>query len=153
MKEVSLVIILNICYVTLFDRFKIDELIAEHGHEVLWLPPYHCHFNPTELVWSQAKRYYNSNIGQNGFEMEAVKKMWEESLEQIFFSITTKQSVHCHMKCIPLLILWTFVTECRHNGTNVVSQPSGNTSNVGKLCSAYKDADEGQLGGRNFNRK
>jgi hypothetical protein len=32
MKEVSLVTILNICYVTIFDRFKIDELIEEHGY-------------------------------------------------------------------------------------------------------------------------
>jgi hypothetical protein len=67
----------------LFDRFKIDELIEEHGHTILQLSPYHCHFNPIELVWSQAKRYYNSNIGRNGFGMEA----------------------------IPLLILWNFVID------------------------------------------
>jgi hypothetical protein len=57
------------------------------------------------------------------------------------------------MKFIPLLILWNFVKECRLDGKNVVSQPSGNTSKVGKLCSAYREADEGELGGRNFNRK
>jgi hypothetical protein len=68
-----------------FDRYKVDDLIKEHGHKVLRLPPYNCHFNPIELVWSQAKRYYNSNIGRNGFGMEAVKKMWEESLEQGLF--------------------------------------------------------------------
>jgi hypothetical protein len=45
------------------------------------------------MVWLQPKRYYNSNIGQNVFEMEAMKKMWEESLEQAcsFCSVTTKQ--------------------------------------------------------------
>lgn len=57
-----------------------DELIKEHGHKVLWLLPYHCHFNSTELVWLQAKRYNNSNIGRNGFGKEVVNKMWEESL-------------------------------------------------------------------------
>jgi NADH:ubiquinone oxidoreductase subunit 3 (subunit A) len=72
MKEVSLVIILNMCYTIFFDRFKIDELIEERGHKALQQPPYHCHFNPVELVWLQAERYYNSNIGQNGFGMEAV---------------------------------------------------------------------------------
>jgi transposase len=72
--------------------FKIEELIEEYGHTVLQLPPYHCHFNSIELVWLQAKRYYNSNIGKNGFGMEAMKKMWEESLEQVCsFCSTTKQ--------------------------------------------------------------
>jgi transposase len=52
-----------------FLRFKIDEFIEEHGHKVLCLPPYHCYFNPTECVWSQAKRYYNSNIGRDWFGM------------------------------------------------------------------------------------
>jgi hypothetical protein len=85
--------------------------------------------------------------------MEAMKKMWEESLEQFFFQWQPSKGVHRHMKCIPLLILWTFVIECKHNDTNVVSQPSGNTSNVGKLRLAYRDADEGELGDRNFKRK
>jgi hypothetical protein len=31
--------------------------------------------------------------------------------------------------------------------------PSGNTSNVGKLCTAYREADDGELGIRNFYRK
>jgi transposase len=52
-----------------FLRFKIYELIEEHGHKVLYIPPYHCHLNPTELVWSQTKRHYSPNIGG----MEAVK--------------------------------------------------------------------------------
>lgn len=34
------------------------------------------------------------------------------------------------------------VTEYRHNGTNVVTLPSGNTSNVGKLCMSQREADE-----------
>jgi transposase len=38
-----------------FDRFKIDELTEEVEHRVFWLPAYHCHFNPIELIWSQVK--------------------------------------------------------------------------------------------------
>jgi transposase len=58
-----------------FLRIKIDEFIEEHGHKVLCLPLYHFHFYPSELVWPHAKRYYNSNIGQKGFGMEALKEM------------------------------------------------------------------------------
>jgi hypothetical protein len=56
------------------------------------------------------------------------------------------------MKFLSLLILCNFVIECRHSGTNVISQPTGNTSNVGKLCLACREADEGLLGNRNFYR-
>jgi hypothetical protein len=77
------------------DRFTTDELIREHGHEVLSLPPYNCHFNPTGLAWSQAKNsaYHNSNMGRNGFGMEAVNKMWEESLKRVCYSL-----IHCLKK-------------------------------------------------------
>jgi hypothetical protein len=49
----------------------------------------------------------------------------------LFFLFSDYQ---CHIKFLPLLILWNFVIECRHNSTNVVSQLSGNTRDVGKLC-------------------
>ncbi|XP_077516593.1 uncharacterized protein LOC144127212 [Amblyomma americanum] len=35
--------------------YRIDTLAATHGHKVLRLPPYHCEFNPIELVWSQSR--------------------------------------------------------------------------------------------------
>jgi hypothetical protein len=72
-----------------------DELIEVRGQGFTCILQYYCHFDATELVWSQDKRYYNSNIGRNEFGMEAVKNMWEESVEHICmfvcFSLTTKQ--------------------------------------------------------------
>jgi hypothetical protein len=53
-----------------FLKFKIFELIEEHGLRVLHIPPYHYHLNPTELVWSQTKGYYSSKSWQNMFRME-----------------------------------------------------------------------------------
>ena len=35
--------------------YSIDQLIREHGHEVLRLPPYHPDFNAIELIWAQLK--------------------------------------------------------------------------------------------------
>lgn len=32
--------------------YEADEMLKEHGHEVLRLPPYHCDLNPIELIWS-----------------------------------------------------------------------------------------------------
>jgi hypothetical protein len=42
-----------------FCRFKVDEVIQEHGHKVLCLPPYLYNLNPTKLVWSQSILIWN----------------------------------------------------------------------------------------------
>lgn len=42
--------------------FVTDSLIQSAGHEVLRLPPYHCQFNAIEMVWSQAKRFYDKEV-------------------------------------------------------------------------------------------
>ena len=46
--------------------YKMDELIKEHGHNVLRLPPYMCEFNLIELAWAQVKRKIRErNISSN----------------------------------------------------------------------------------------
>lgn len=63
---------------------RLDEMAVEHGHRVLRLPPYHCHFNPIELVWSECKRYYDAHIGRiHPVTSEAVLALWNESLEKV----------------------------------------------------------------------
>ena len=62
--------------------YVVDELIREHGHEVLRLPPYHCDFNAIELIWAAAKSYYNKHIGRNGYGDNEVLNMCNEALEQ-----------------------------------------------------------------------
>ncbi|XP_031354758.1 uncharacterized protein LOC116179183 [Photinus pyralis] len=36
--------------------FRLNELALQHGHRVLRLPPYHCEYNPIEMVSSECKR-------------------------------------------------------------------------------------------------
>lgn len=69
------------------EHYVVDNLIREHGHEVLRLPPYHCQFNPIELVWGICKEYYDKHIGKDGFSDEAVLAMWNEALSQVSSSI------------------------------------------------------------------
>jgi hypothetical protein len=87
--------------------------------------------------------------------MEAVKNMWEELLEEVcsFCSMTTKQRHELAREIPSITNLVEFFIDCRHNGTSVVSQLSGNTSNVGKLCMAYRESDEGDLGNRNYRNR
>jgi hypothetical protein len=46
----------NLCYTKPFFRLEINELTEEHGHKVLYMPPYHWLFSPSELVWAHATR-------------------------------------------------------------------------------------------------
>ncbi|XP_045107564.1 uncharacterized protein LOC123502506 [Portunus trituberculatus] len=36
-------------------QYVIDKTASEHGHKVVRLPPYHCNYNPIELIWAQVK--------------------------------------------------------------------------------------------------
>jgi transposase len=43
-------------------EYVIENLALQYGHVVLTVPPYHCQFNPIEIVWGIAKNYYDKNI-------------------------------------------------------------------------------------------
>ncbi|KAL0868251.1 hypothetical protein ABMA27_007782 [Loxostege sticticalis] len=51
--------------------YAAEEILKQHGHEVLKLPPYHCDLNAIELIWNLAKRKLASrNLGLHGSETE-----------------------------------------------------------------------------------
>ena len=58
--------------------YELDQIAGEMGHEVIRLPPYHCHYNPIELIWAQVK----SEIAHknNTFKIKDVRKLLEEAL-------------------------------------------------------------------------
>ncbi|XP_045447118.1 uncharacterized protein LOC123668257 [Melitaea cinxia] len=37
--------------------YVLDDIAQEKGHNVIRLPPYHCQYNPIELIWAQVKGY------------------------------------------------------------------------------------------------
>lgn len=62
-------------------EFSVDKVLAEHGHTVLRLPPYHPDFNPIENIWSQLKGYVASrNVGMN---LTTVKTLLTEKVNMI----------------------------------------------------------------------
>nr|XP_022914665.1 uncharacterized protein LOC111425115 [Onthophagus taurus] len=63
--------------------YEIDELANEWGHKVLRLPPYHCQFNPTELVWAKCKLFYNQHSDRDGYGDDKVLAMWSEALSRV----------------------------------------------------------------------
>lgn len=61
--------------------YKVDKFLKITGHEILRLPPYHCEFNPIELIWGDLKGY----IGRENstFKLNDVKNLIQEGFSQI----------------------------------------------------------------------
>jgi hypothetical protein len=50
------------------------------GHEVIRLPPYHCQYNPIELIWAQVKAEVAKN---NTFKMADVEKLAHAAIDAV----------------------------------------------------------------------
>ncbi|XP_045132189.1 uncharacterized protein LOC123516652 [Portunus trituberculatus] len=61
-------------------QYVIDKTASEHGHKVVRLPPYHCNYNPIELIWAQVKGYVAK---RNTFKIANLKPLVQESLNSI----------------------------------------------------------------------
>ncbi|KAJ3646484.1 hypothetical protein Zmor_024070 [Zophobas morio] len=59
--------------------YVVDNIITAPGHDVLRLPPYHCIFNPIEMVWSQTKRFYDKDVLKSKNPLDA----WNRALQNI----------------------------------------------------------------------
>jgi transposase len=64
-----------------FKRYELDEIACSMGHEVIRLPPYHCQYNPIELIWAQVK----SEVAKknNTFKMVDVERLTNEALDSV----------------------------------------------------------------------
>lgn len=64
-----------------FPKHEIDELAKEKGHKIIRLPPYHCHFNPIELIWAQVKGFVARN--NKTFTISEIKDLTRKAIENI----------------------------------------------------------------------
>lgn len=61
-----------------FSEYRIDALAKVAGHDIVRLPPYHCEFNPIEMVWSQVKGYIAAN--NRSFTLAGVEELLDEAI-------------------------------------------------------------------------
>ncbi|XP_068247960.1 uncharacterized protein [Palaemon carinicauda] len=60
--------------------YVIDKMPRENGHRIVRLPPYHCQYNPIELIWGQVEKYVAK---KNYFRMDNLKPLLQEALQQV----------------------------------------------------------------------
>ncbi|CAO4367631.1 unnamed protein product [Caenorhabditis nigoni] len=57
---------------SMFTVYEIDDWASKQDVEILRLPPYHCFWNPIELLWSQLKQHLRS-LGKVSDSLEIVR--------------------------------------------------------------------------------
>lgn len=63
----------------------LQRLLEGTPHDLLYLPPYHAHYNPIELVWGLVKRYYDTHVGRNN---DYSNKMCEKIIAEAVAKVT-----------------------------------------------------------------
>lgn len=61
--------------------YEIDQLANEYGHEIIRLPPYHCQYNPIELIWAQVKGEVATK--NKTFKMVDVEKIMNDAIDNV----------------------------------------------------------------------
>ncbi|XP_025407310.1 uncharacterized protein LOC112681259, partial [Sipha flava] len=64
-----------------YKRYELDEIALQMGHEVIRLPPYHCQYNPIELIWAQVKAEVAKK--NNSFKMADVEKLAHAAIDAV----------------------------------------------------------------------
>lgn len=62
-------------------RYQLDETAFQMEHEVVRLPPYHCQYNPIELIWAQVKGEVASK--NNTFKIDDVERLMHEAIDAV----------------------------------------------------------------------
>ncbi len=75
-----------------FKEYDLDTIAKSHGHMVVRLPPYHCQYNPIELLWAQIKKdVANRN---NTFKIADVELLCEEAIQRVDVETWAKSVRH-----------------------------------------------------------
>ncbi len=77
---------------------RIEEITAQCGATVLWLPPYSPDFSPIELMWSKVKAYLKKVKSRTQTELE---KAIAAALETITVSDCLNWFRHCGYEVTP----------------------------------------------------
>lgn len=72
--------------------YVIDSKATELGFTVIRLPPYHCHYNPIEMVWSQLKSFVKER--NKTFKIKDVKDLFFEAIDTVTPELWNKYVSH-----------------------------------------------------------
>ncbi|XP_046406949.1 uncharacterized protein LOC124171727 [Ischnura elegans] len=62
-------------------EFELDIMAANAGHTVVRLPPFHCQYNPIEMVWAQVKRQVADR--NTTFKMKDLEDITNQVIDEV----------------------------------------------------------------------
>jgi hypothetical protein len=74
-------------------KYRLDEVALQMGHEVVRLPPYHCQYNPIEMIWSQFKREVAEK--KHSFEIADEEVLINNAIDAMTKENWAKYGKHC----------------------------------------------------------
>jgi len=74
-------------------KYKLDEIALQMGHEVVRLPPYHCQYNPIEMIWAQVKGEVAEK--NHSFKIADVEVLVNNALDAVTKENWAKCGDHC----------------------------------------------------------
>ncbi|XP_054720594.1 uncharacterized protein LOC129230218 [Uloborus diversus] len=66
---------------SIYEEYRVDKLVAFHGHTVLRLPPYHCELKPIENIWSVVKGKVAAE--NKTFKEKEVEELTKEAIKTV----------------------------------------------------------------------
>jgi transposase len=75
-----------------YPTYVVDSKAAELGHKVLRLPPYHCQYNPIEMVWAFVKSYVQER--NHTFKLKDVEKLFTDAVSAVTPDLWSKYVSH-----------------------------------------------------------
>jgi hypothetical protein len=61
--------------------YELDQITNEWGHQVIRLSPYHCQYNPIELIWVQVKREVADR--NKTFKLADVERLMSDVIDRV----------------------------------------------------------------------
>ncbi|KAK4317207.1 hypothetical protein Pmani_000951 [Petrolisthes manimaculis] len=58
-------------------------MAEKHGHEVLWLRPYHGQLNPIELIWAQVKKEIRKNNSNSSQKLRVIEELTRKAMNNV----------------------------------------------------------------------
>ena len=64
-------------------KYCIYEILKQHGHDVIRLPPHHCDLNPIELAQAAVKRFIRVKNTTSDLNLQTLQTLTIEAIESV----------------------------------------------------------------------
>ena len=80
MKKAEMVGLMNAQGDFMSEKTLVEHLVEQRGHQIIWIPKFHCELNWIEMIWGQSKKHTRKVCA---YTFPALKKAIPEALNRV----------------------------------------------------------------------